>query len=152
MVRRRAWAVLVVAAACLVLFAPAGSASCVAPQIAVGAAVPEPGDPSPAPTTLQPGQQIRVTGRYFRSGCEDTVAYGCSGPKAPADPEAPLRDVVLTLHQGDRSWRLGTADAGNRGGQYAISWQVRIPEDVPVGAATLSAGDARLPVQVGQSA
>lgn len=148
MVRRRACAVLVVAATCLVLFSPAGSASCVGPQIAVGAVVPEPGDPSPAPTTLQPGQQIVVTGRYFHSGCEDTVAYGCTGRQPPSDPEAPETGVVLTLVQGDRSWQLATADAGGRETNYAISWQVTIPADAADGAATLRAGMATLPVRI----
>lgn len=89
-----------------------------------------------------------VSGRYFHTGCEDTVAYGCAGPKPPSDPESPQLGVVLILQQGDETWELGTADAGARANGYPITWPIRIPADSVSGAATLVAGTARLDVTI----
>lgn len=150
MVRRRVGAIIVVMVTCVALFAPASFAGCVGPQIAVGETVPESGapSPSPSPAVMERGQLVVVSGKYFHSGCEDTVAYGCLGPKAPSDPEAPLRGVVLTLQQGGNTWELATADAGDRTGHYAVTWQVRIPNGVATGAAILEAGTVSLDVTI----
>lgn len=128
---------------------PAARASCVGPSLAVGASA-ESGEPSDPPTNLVRGQATRITGVFFHAGCEDTFSSprpGCQASQ-PADPQSPLTDVRLTLKQGDRSWDLGTADAADREQQYAISWNVVIPNDLAVGAATLTAESAILSVQI----
>lgn len=127
---------------------PVARASCVGPSLGVGATI-DPGQPSSPPASLGRGETVTVVGVFFHAGCEDT---GTSGPGCgsaqPADPQSPLTDVRLTLTQGDRRWELGAADATDRDQQYAISWDVVIPDDVGAGAATLTAASATLPIVI----
>jgi hypothetical protein len=90
-----------------------------------------------------------VTGELFHSGCADTYSTGagCSGsPARPDDPEAPLSDVRLTLHQRSTSWVIARGDA--TGPHYSISWTGRLPLDVKPGPADLRAGSASLAVSI----
>lgn len=126
-----------VAAVLGVLAPPSAPASCVGPQLTVDAG-----------TVVSKGQRFVVDGTYFHEGCADAVeTTACSGPRA-TDPESPSRHVQLLLVQGDRSWRLGVADAGDTATQYAIRWRVAVPDDVSLGAARLVAGTATAPLEV----
>jgi hypothetical protein len=105
------------------------------------------------PPTLYVGGLTEVAGRYFVHGCDDTgtqPAFGCGG-SGPRDEETPMRDVVLRLVQGDRSWVLGRADAGTaeEGRLGQVSWTFRVPMAAKDGPATLRAGMAELRVAVG---
>lgn len=125
------------------------SGSCAGPRLAVGSAIDDANPPSTG-GVVHRGQAVTVTGTLFHSGCEDTSATGagCSGsPAAPTDPEAPLRNVQLTLHQRSRTSVLGTADA--TGKHYSISWSWRLPSSVQRGPAQLRAATAVLPVTIG---
>lgn len=128
---------------------PGAVAGCVGPTLAVGG----PSEPGPSPSSavaLVRGQSTTVSGIFFHAGCEDTGSSPFLGCRAvpPSDPQSPLTGVELTLAQGDRTWVLGTADATDREQQYAISWNVSIPDDVAAGPAELRAGGASLAVQI----
>lgn len=151
--RRRRFVSVIVAAVAAGLLGiavpPSASGSCVGPILRVGPTV----DDATPPTTggvLQPGQVVTVTGEWFHSGCEDTYTTGpgCSGsPARPDDPEAPLPDVQLTLHQGSKTWVLGTENA--TGERYSISWRLELPATAKPGPAELHADSASLPVTIG---
>jgi hypothetical protein len=149
-----------VAAAGLGLFAPTSApASCVGPRITV------PG-PTAAPTTLPddetavpvvrlvPGQTVTVTGEYFFVGCDDTGTVTTYGPGCeradPPKPPVPARDVALELTWNGRTFALGTADAGDEAGRWAVSWTFTVPEDIVPGVATgiLTTSAASRPVGV----
>ena len=149
---RRVWlgrlVVLTTAVVGLGLVAPTGpSAGCVGPQILVGDhASPRPSDAQVA--SLSPGADLTVTGQWFFRGCHDTgTSSACSGPSEPT-PEKPSRGVRLVLVQGDRSWVLGTADAGGPGSSYRMRWEVTVPADVGTGPAVLRAKTAEATVSV----
>lgn len=128
---------------------PGAVAGCVGPTLELRG----PAEPGPSPSSavaLVRGQSTTVSGIFFHAGCEDTWSssfLGC-GATPLSDPQSPLTGVELTLARGDRTWVLGTADATDREQQYAISWNVSIPEDVAAGPAELRAGGASLAVQV----
>jgi hypothetical protein len=131
---------LLVAVALLVATAPfpggPASASCAGPSIDV-----ERG------TALAPGGALRVEGRHFVDGCQDTgtcPAFGCGACEYDDPPPEPMEDLSLRLVQGDRSWVLGTADAGTAadGEQGQVIWSVELPEDVRPGPARLLAEGA----------
>ncbi|HET8615870.1 MAG TPA: hypothetical protein VFL94_10120 [Actinomycetales bacterium] len=147
-------------AAALGLLAPASApASCVGPQLTVTtgadathgstAEAPAIAPSSPgSPTRVFPGDPLAVEGRYFHDGCADMVEVtACSGPRT-VDPETPARQVELQLVQGDRSWVLGRADAGDAGTDYGIRWHVAVPDDVPSGPAQLVARGATAQLHV----
>jgi len=103
---------------------------------------------SPAPARVDRTAPLTVAGIWFHHGCEDTVGYvGCTRA-APSDPETPMSQVVLTLEQGGRTWQLGVADAGDRDSQYAIRWEVTLPDDVASGPAELVADTARRSIEI----
>lgn len=162
MVRRRVVGVLV-ALGCAVALGVAvpgpASAGCVGPEISVGGAAA--GTSAGAPV-LHPGQEVDVSGEWFRDGCDDTGGGGvgpaggpgCSGPAAAAAPadrlaatERPMQDVVLALEQGGRRWQLAVADARDDAAS-SIRWTVVVPADVGEGTAVLVAGPARLVVWI----
>lgn len=128
---------------------PGAVAGCVGPTLELRG----PAEPGPSPShaaAVVRGQSTTVSGIFFHAGCEDTWSssfLGC-GATPLSDPQSPLTGVELTLAQGDRTWVLGTADATDREQQYAISWNVSIPEDVAAGPAELRAGGASLAVQI----
>lgn len=137
-------ALLVLAAATLM---PAGSASgsCAGPQLQVGTG-------EEGPSTVRIGETVAVKGSYFVHGCDDTggdSGFGCSASNR--EIESPMKDVALTLKQGQREWRLGQEDAGsadgNRLGQ--IIWKVAIPKDVRTGPAMLVTDGAEETIIVG---
>lgn len=148
--RGKVWIGLAITAGLLTApVAPPASATCVGPLIGVGSTVDDANPPTTG-GTLQPGQSLTITGKLFHSGCADTwvTSSGCSpAPSQPLDPEAPLTDVVLTLHQGSKEWNLGAADA--TGESYSITWRSTVPADVKPGPAELQAGGASLPVTIG---
>ena len=90
-----------------------------------------------------------VTGMTFANGpCNDTPnTSGCGAPETPA-PSVPAKDVELTLRQGERTWRLGTADASGSEDNYAVRWDTELPAEVRPGRATLIAGTADLAIEV----
>jgi hypothetical protein len=51
-----------------------------------------------------------------------------------------MQDVALRLRQGDRTWRLATADADGGGGQ--VAWTFELPPGVRPGPARLIADQA----------
>jgi hypothetical protein len=127
---------------------PRAAAGCVGPMLARGDTV----DDAHPPThggAVQSGQQVVVTGVWFRSGCDDAFVAGsaCQPPRS-LDPESPLADVALTLHQGRGQWVLDTADAAERADRYAIHWRASIPRGVEPGEAQLRAGTASLPITI----
>ncbi len=148
--RKLAWviATAVVAGALGLVVPSRASGSCVGPALAVGSS------PSASPTPQRPeviqhGQAVTVTGEGFHRGCADSysVRPGCHGSSAePDDPEAPLADVQLTLHQQSQTWVLGTANA--TGEHYSTSWTWQLPSDVQPGPAELRAGSATLTVAI----
>ena len=142
--------VVVPVAAALGVAVPApASGSCVGPLLSVGV-VADGADPPSTAAVLRRGHTITVTGEWFHSGCADSYVGGpgCSkSPARPIDPEAPLTDVPLTLHQASRTWTLDTADAS--GPRYSVSWSWELPAGVAPGSAELRAGTATLPVTIG---
>ncbi|MEI5674245.1 MULTISPECIES: hypothetical protein [unclassified Nocardioides] len=71
----------------------------------------------------------------------------CESCAYDGPPERPLRDVRLELVQGDRTWLLGTADAGtaadDRLGQ--VTWTFCRPTCGPGRRSCGSTGPGRLP-------
>lgn len=125
---------------------PTASSSCAGPELRL------PGTAeSQKRSTIQAPGPLTVEGRHFVDGCDDTGggdAFGCTTEEP--EPVIPHTDVTLELHQGGRSWQLGTEDAGtaeeNRLGH--VTWQVLLPEGPATGRATLRAGGARLSVEI----
>ncbi|SDD84270.1 hypothetical protein SAMN05421872_111170 [Nocardioides lianchengensis] len=124
---------------------PPAVASCAAPYLDL-----------PAEPTLTRGADSTVEGRAFVDGCRDTMSCsglpGCESCESDGPPERPLRDVRLELVQGDRTWPLGTADAGtaadDRLGQ--VTWTFTLPADVRPGPAVLQVdGEEQAEVVVG---
>jgi hypothetical protein len=60
----------------------------------------------------------------------------------------PLRDVTLKLTQDGSSWTLGTADAAGPDQDYAISWLIRLPDDVKPGPAVISTASTELTIEI----
>lgn len=149
MVRRHRVALIAgiaAAAGSLGLITPlALSASCVGPSLSVEPPI-EPPRMTPAAAIVVRGESSTVYGEWFRDGCNDTGVSGC-GVRVQ-DPESPLTDLELRLRQGDQSWPLGTADAGDRAVHYAVTWVFTVPDQARPGAATLETDAAELYVQV----
>lgn len=106
---------------------------------------------------LARGEQVRVEGRGFVDGCDDTGggdAFGCTHDEP--EPVIPRADVELRLSSGAVQAEnapgvvLGRADAGtaddDRLGQ--VVWTVVVPTDAPPGRALLDADGAELEVVV----
>ena len=96
---------------------------------------------------LERGSNTVIEGRSFSEGCQDSMscpAFGCGSCEYDEPPSTPMQDVSLRLVQGDRTWRLGTADAetaeSNRLG--SVTWKVRVPTTVNPGRAKLVADSA----------
>ncbi|WP_432537281.1 hypothetical protein [Kineococcus arenarius] len=134
-----------------VLPASSAAAGCAGPQLVVGsdpAAAQPDAVQSPAPVPIPASGQLQVAGQWFHEGCDDTgvAGAGCAGPVTTS--QSPMEDVDLVLEQAGSSWTLGTAGAAGHDEQYAIAWQVRLPEDVAPGPAVLSAAGAEVPVLI----
>lgn len=113
------------------------AASCVAPYLEIGGREGRP--------ALLPGAEVRVEGRAFVIGCDDTgtsTVWGCSVDEP--EQERPMQDIELRIRQQGRVWALGSTDAGtvehNRLGH--ASWKVTLPAGVRPGRATLAADGA----------
>lgn len=123
------------------------SAQCAAPWLYVG-------DLEQSRPAISEDDPVTVEGRGFVGGCEDGTGQdvlGCTVDEPEA--EVPMTHVTLSIRQGDRSWRLGTEDAGGAedGELGHITWTVRLPEQVESGRATLVAAEQELPVVVRRS-
>jgi hypothetical protein len=144
---RRRWPALFLLAGLTVVPVGTAGASCAGPELRIGGS-------GEGPPTVHAGEQTSVRGSYFTLGCDDygsATVFGCSTDEG--ETVRPMRNVKLVLRQGDRRWDLASEDAGtarqNELGK--ITWQVRVPDDVREGPATLVAGTARLRVAVGAS-
>ena len=142
-------AVLLVLLLGAVLPWPGGTASaqCAAPWLYVG-------DREQRRPAISKDDPVTVEGRGVVDGCDDGTGQdvlGCTVDEPEA--EVPMTDVTLSIRQGDRSWRLGTEDAGRAedGELGHITWKVRLPEQVEAGRATLVAAEQELPVVVRRS-
>jgi hypothetical protein len=83
-----------------------------------------------------------VEGRAFVDGCQDSMQCsavpGCSHCEYDDPAPRPLQDQTLRLRQGDRTWRLGTADAEGAAGR--VTWTFAVPASTRPGRATLLPG------------
>ena len=146
---RHARRVLVTAVSSAVLGVVATSpvtASCAGPTLDVAGAqvrYDSTGAEPPAAVLRQRAGTIVVTGTAFGDGRCDGPRHvsGCRPPPAdvPPTPPAPARDVRLLLSQGERTWRLGTADARSTGHGAVVRWEVELPPELEPGSATLTA-------------
>lgn len=118
-------------------------------MLAVGT-VTDTGNPPASGGSLTAGQDVTVSGAWFRSGCDDTgrPAAGCGVGSGQRSTEAPLTQVQLVLQQGRSRWVIDTRDAAGRADQYTLTWQGRIPKAVRPGPAELTADVATLPVLI----
>lgn len=100
-----------------------------------------------APYLERPGALVRgvttsVEGRAFVDGCQDSMQCsavpGCSHCEYDDPAPRPLQDQTLRLRQGDRTWRLGTADAEGAAGR--VTWTFAVPASTRPGRATLLPG------------
>jgi hypothetical protein len=146
------WAAVLLTLLALPVPTTPATASCVGPYVFVGRVEKS--------TVINPAAALRVSGRAFVRGCDDTGSssiFGCRSSQG--ERETPMQDVVLLLKQGDQRWRLGSGDAGSAEQNQLghITWHVQVPAEVRSGRATLVADirprgsdglDARLPVQV----
>lgn len=118
------------------------SASCAAPSLDVSDSL-----------VLRRGANAVVEGRGFVDGCQDSMScsgvLGCDNCEYDDPPPQPLEDVDLRLVQRDRSWLLGTADAGaaENGRQGRVSWSVDVPLDADPGPARL-VSDHTQPIRI----
>jgi hypothetical protein len=134
---RRSWILLVTMLLGLAVAPfpqPPASASCAAPSL-----------DAPQRLVLQRASTTTVEGRAFVDGCQDSMSCsavpGCSHCEYDDPAPKPMQDVVLRLRQGDRTWRLGAADAEAASGR--VTWRF----DVPAGARP---GPARLLTEVAE--
>lgn len=128
---KRSWILLVavlLGLAIAPLPLPPASASCAAPYLE-----------APRRLALERSETTTVKGRAFVDGCQDTMhcsaVPGCSHCEYDEPAPEPLQDVALRLRQGDRAWRLATADAEGAGGR--VTWTVDLPAGVRPGLAKL---------------
>lgn len=136
---------LVGSAALLGLVGPTAEASCVGPAIGVGST--RPAVTSRDRVAVRLNEPLTVTGNYFHHGCADVVVGSGCGTHA-LEKETPMTDVPLRLRQGNRTWLLGRADAEAGQPTFPISWQIRLPDQVRAGPASLTAGGTTLKVRI----
>lgn len=104
-------------------------------------------------SVLERGASVRVHGRAFTDGCQDSmscsVGLGCESCEHDDPPAAPTSDVRLRLVQDGRSWDLGVVDAGAAEDDRLgwTEWSFTVPPGVRRGPATLRA-DGAAPVRV----
>ena len=107
---------------------PPASASCAAPFLDASQRL-----------VLERGTSTTVKGRAFVDGCQDSMSCsavpGCSHCEYDDPAPTPMHDVALRLRQGDRTWRLGTADAEPASGR--VTWKFDVPAGVRPGPARL---------------
>jgi len=124
---------------------PTADASCVGPYLTLdeSGGMPEP------PVVVQRAATLRVHGRAFVTGCNDTGTttgvLACQHTEM-ADEERPIEDIRLTLRQHGRTWELGTEDSAQDG---EVDWSAAMPDGVRRGPARLV---AHLPEDAGTRA
>jgi hypothetical protein len=110
---------------------PPASASCAAPYLKAAEGL-----------VLERGTTTTVRGVAFVDGCQDSMSCsavpGCSHCEYDDPAPKPLQDVALRLRQGDRTWKLGTADAEAAAGR--VTWTFDLPAGVRPGPARLLPG------------
>ena len=88
-------------------------------------------------------QPLRVSGTNLTFDCQDThstTRRGCGAPvPEPVEPIVPLLNAEIVLTQRDRSWTL--ADIGTIGPDLSTVLDVRLPQGLRPGTATLSLVD-----------
>ncbi len=92
------------------------SGSCVGPSIDV------------QPREAAPGDEVTVTGSWFREGCAD--AGGSVGGRR-ADQESPLTGLHVAFVQGDEVVDLATVDAA--GHDFGFAVEVTVPTGATAG-------------------
>lgn len=109
------------------------SASCAAPYLKVTERL-----------VVQRTSTLTIEGRAFTDGgCQDsmtcTESFGCDACTYDDPPPVPMDSVRLRLAQRDRTWDLGSADAGSSETNQLgwVSWTVELPPGVKPGPATL---------------
>jgi hypothetical protein len=132
---KRSWVLLVtmlLGLAVAPLPQPPASASCAAPYLKAADGL-----------VLERGAPTTIRGRAFVDGCRDsmgcTVGLGCDHCEYDDPAPRPMQDVALRLRQGDRAWRLGTADAGTAENNHLgqVTWTFDLPAGVRPGKARL---------------
>ncbi|HEU4674628.1 MAG TPA: hypothetical protein VFS29_01455 [Motilibacteraceae bacterium] len=104
------------------------AASCVGPQVTA------------SPTSVRPGQELHVSGRWFHSGCDDVVANGVH-----LETQGALTGLQVRLEQGTSRWTLaGDVDATTADG--LLDLRVTLPAALRPGAATLRVTGPGLPL------
>lgn len=133
MQRARALAVSLAALAWGAMMWPTSAgADCVGPELAIGEEVPYSYVQLPV-ERLSPGQQVKVTGEWFRNGCNDTGgACGLGGER-----ETPMKNVQLVVKQGQLEWQVDRESA--RGKHFTVRWEFQVPADLAAGRAELLA-------------
>jgi hypothetical protein len=124
---KRGWralsvAVVIVAGAVVVgtAAAPPAAAACAAPAVTV------------SPPSAPRGAVVTISGRGFSTSCNDT-RFGSAGCSAPVRSALPQRGIELVLARSDWQRTLATVDG------LTFEAKVRVPDDAPVGEATVEA-------------
>lgn len=113
------------------------SASCAAPFLDVSDGL-----------VLRRGAAASIEGRAFADGCRDSMScsttLGCDDCEYDDPPPTPMEDVRLSLVQGNRTWRLGVADAETAESNHLgwVTWSFDLPSDAKTGPARLLADHA----------
>lgn len=99
-------------------------AACIPPSVSV------------QPLSGPPGTVLTVRGSHFFSGCPDVIMRCPAGETCPPPPRTyPIRDITVTLVQGERTWALGTIDAADDNYKFTLS--AMVPGDVQTGSAII---------------
>ena len=135
--------ILLLGVALAPLSPPAATASCADPTLELSGA-----DPAVKRPLLARGKEFTVTGRLYRSTCQDTEnrsVFGCSGgDERTPEPKAPKTDLELVLFQGQPAVRQSTmtaADVDMDDDLWTARWTGVIPADQPFGPAFLETTD-----------
>jgi hypothetical protein len=109
----------------LLAVASPASAACVAESITV------------SPPSGEPGSSVTVSGREWRTECNDTQGQevGSSTPPSP-QPASPPDTAVIIFTQNGQSQEVGTVTANS---DYTFSTQVQVPSSARPGDATFTA-------------
>ncbi len=109
-----------------------------------------PSDPAPAscapplvdvaPERARPGDEVRITGEAWFTGCQDggSCSVGCSSECEYGPPEKPVEDIQLFLRKGDTTHLLTEVSADSK---FKFETRVTIP-NVPGGRYRLTGKSA----------
>ncbi|MBD0323987.1 MAG: hypothetical protein ICV72_11470 [Aldersonia sp.] len=90
------------------------------------------------PDQIAAGAVLEVSGTGFETRCGGLGCASCPAPR-------PLKDVAITLRQGDQSWVLATVDAN---AANKIEAKVNVPAGLVPGEAVVTADLATAPTEV----